>query len=186
MLESARAWLRSSRSSRKSLAQAHNGSAPITVTTAGLHNETSREANLSQPSPGRKSSRNTKRSRHRAARKSSRQLTPLPPLHQWRARNRGLAHDAADEEEVDAVVVVAVAVRQTGAAARQREEPLNKDYGIPISLCVCRLSRHLGCARQYSIACRVFSSRSTPSIGWRKKCSNASASKSSGMASTCG
>src|SRR3954466_10256122 len=38
-------------------------------------------------------------------------------------------------------------------------------YGIPRSLCVCRLSRQRGCSRQYCTASAVWTSRSGPSIG---------------------
>ena len=33
-------------------------------------------------------------------------------------------------------------------------------YRMPTTLCVCTLSRHFGCAMQYSIAFRVFSATS--------------------------
>ena len=53
-------------------------------------------------------------------------------------------------------------------------------YGIPRILCVCKLSRHCGCSMQYRSASFVFTARSGPSIGCRKKCRKASPAKSSG------
>src|ERR1039457_1630605 len=42
-------------------------------------------------------------------------------------------------------------------------------HAIPRYLCVWRLSRHRGCAMQYSTARRVFLSRSGPSMGCSSK-----------------
>ena len=59
---------------------------------------------------------------------------------------------AEDEEEGEAVVVAVVAVALTAAPATEMTRELvaspapavKADHGIPISLCVCRLSRHCG------------------------------------------
>src|SRR3546814_20077744 len=39
-------------------------------------------------------------------------------------------------------------------------------HGIPLNLCVCKLSRQRGCSRQYANAAVVLAARSGPSIGW--------------------
>jgi len=49
----------------------------------------------------------------------------------------------AGAEAVEMVVVVVVAAAAAPAPA------VTADHGIPVSLCVCKLSRHWGCARQY-------------------------------------
>src|SRR3546814_5368140 len=38
-------------------------------------------------------------------------------------------------------------------------------HGIPMNLCVCKLSRQRGCSRQYATAAVVLAARSGPSIG---------------------
>ena len=80
--------------------------------------------------------------------------------------DNGLGLDTAVAYQL--IDVGAGAPKQTALAAQP--EPQR----IPSILWVWSDSRHCGCARQYSVAARVFASRSTLSIGCRKKLSKAS------------
>ena len=67
-------------------------------------------------------------------------------------------HDVAEDEEEGEVVGVVLLLAELRMVPERAREPawetaaaepaIRADHGIPVSLCVCKLSRHCGCARQ--------------------------------------